>query len=163
MNSKDYFYNYMQYDTDNSLISGGDAMTENISRETKETKENISKETKETKEKDISREETKEEKEEKQEGRVIMEEEVFATWFATSLIIAVMGTQFTQKNNISPNVRQMVDLITMLLAFGVLVWATLCHFDCIEMPKRELSLQGIIVFILVYYIFISILVACQKL
>lgn len=103
-----------------------------------------------------------EDREEKREGRVLMEEEVFATWFATSLIIAVMGTQFTQKQNINDDTRRMVDIVTMILAFGILVWATLCHFDCMPMPKREITLQAIIILILVYYIFITILVSLKK-
>lgn len=97
-------------------------------------------------------------------AKVLMEEEVFATWFATSLVIAVMGVQFSTRigAKMKTTVRVSIDLITMSLSFIVLAWAALSHFNVIPHDYRPGMLAVLIIFILVFYLYIAVLVGMQQ-
>ena len=89
-------------------------------------------------------------------GRVLMGEEVFATWVATALILAVMGTQFTSRPIVKNEVRIVFDLLTMSLSLMVLTWASVCHFDLL--PHRFCSLVLAIVILLLIAFIIAVMV-----
>lgn len=92
-------------------------------------------------------------------GRVLMEEEVFATWVATALILAVMGTQFTGRSGISDKIRVQLDLVTMIIAALVLLWAALSYFGILPHQHRSTLLVLLIAFILGLFVLVMVLVA----
>jgi hypothetical protein len=95
-------------------------------------------------------------------GRVLMEEEVFATWAATSLIIAVMGSQFTSRSKVADKVRVRLDLVTMIIAALVLLWAALSYFGIIPIKRRSPILIFLIASVLALYILVMVLVAQKR-
>jgi hypothetical protein len=95
-------------------------------------------------------------------GRVLMEEEVFATWAATSLIVAVMGTQFTGRSGISDKVRVPLDLVTMIIASLILLWAALSYFGILPHKYRSIILVFLIACMLALFILVMVLVAKNR-
>lgn len=95
-------------------------------------------------------------------GRVMMEEEVFATWAATALIIALMGTQFTSRKGIKDNVRVPLDIFTMALSLLVLVWAALSYFGVIPKKLRPVILIIAILAICALILLVIVLVSQKK-
>lgn len=94
-------------------------------------------------------------------GTVLMEEEVFATWAATSLIVAVMGSQFSSRKGIKAGVRVPLDVATLILSLLILIWASLCYFGHIPMRWRG-PILSFILFLLVLLIFVVIVLVAQK-
>lgn len=95
-------------------------------------------------------------------GKVMMEEEVFATWAATALILAVMGTQFTSRGGIKDKVRVQLDIFTMALALFVLVWAALSFFGVIPHRFRAAILAACILAICALIVLVIVLVAKKQ-
>ena len=95
-------------------------------------------------------------------GHVGMEEEVFATWVATSLILAVMGTQFTSRAGIADRVRVPLDVLTMSVAAFVLLWAALGHFHLISMRARKIALVVAVLAIFLLYTVLVFLVLRKR-
>jgi len=99
----------------------------------------------------------------KEPGKVLMEEEVFATWVATALIVSVLGSQFSSRTNVKSSTSVPLDIVTMLLALFVLVWASLCHFNVIPVKNRSAILVAIIAYMIAYFVYVMILVGLEKL
>lgn len=95
-------------------------------------------------------------------GRVMMEEEVFATWAATALILAVMGTQFSSRSGVKDTVRIQLDVFTMALALIVLLWAALSFFGIIPHQFRAVILAGCILAICALIILVIVLAAKKQ-
>lgn len=95
-------------------------------------------------------------------GQVLMGEEVYATWIATSLVLAVMGTQFTSRPGIHPMVRIALDIATMTLSLIVICWATMSHFNVISHRLRIILLVCVITFLIVLVLSVIVCVAQQK-
>jgi len=98
----------------------------------------------------------------KPHGQVLMGEEVYATWIATSLVLAVMGTQFTSRPGIHQTVRISLDIATMTLSLLVMLWATFSHFNLIQHRTRVLLLICLITFLVVLILSVIICVAQVK-
>jgi hypothetical protein len=92
---------------------------------------------------------------------VEMAEEVFATWAATSLILAVMGTQFSSRAGIKDGVRVPLDLVTMTAAALVLLWSALCYFGVLPRRYRAAILVFLLCYILGFFLFVVILVSTR--
>lgn len=57
----------------------------------------------------------------------VLTEELSATWFATAMLIAVMGFQFTDRESVNRETRRILDAIFLLIAFFIILW-TMCSF-----------------------------------
>jgi len=95
-------------------------------------------------------------------GQVLMGEEVYATWIATSLILAVMGTQFTSRPGVHQSVRIALDIATMTLSLMVMVWATLAHFNVVSHKVRIIVLIALIAFLIVLILSVIVCVSQVK-
>jgi hypothetical protein len=95
-------------------------------------------------------------------GQVLMGEEVFATWIATSLVLSVMGTQFTSRPGIHQSVRIALDIATMTLSLMVMVWATMSHFNVISHRTRIVLLIFLMAFLIVLILSVIVCVAQLK-
>jgi hypothetical protein len=94
-------------------------------------------------------------------AQVLMGEEVFATWIATSLVLAVMGTQFTSRPNVENQVRIGFDIATMTLSLLVMCWASMSHFNLISHRYRVILL-GILILFLITLVLAVICCVAQK-
>lgn len=90
-----------------------------------------------------------------------MEEEVYATWVATALILVVLGTQFSSRTVVKTPVRMSLDLISVGIATLVLAWASLCYFGVIALKHRSWMLIALLVLVFCFFILVSILVGLQ--
>jgi hypothetical protein len=95
-------------------------------------------------------------------GRVLMNEEVYATWVATGLILAVMGSQFTSRPTIKADIRITLDILTMLLSLFVLAWATFSHFNVLPHRYRPVILVLLITLIMSLIIGVIVCVSVKK-
>lgn len=96
-------------------------------------------------------------------GEVLMEEEVFATWAATSGLIFLFGTQLSARSAVKIDVRVQLDLISIAIALVVLLWASLSYYGVIPMNCRSGILAIILLFLVAFYIYVMVLVGNKKL
>jgi len=85
----------------------------------------------------------------------LMKEEIFATWIATSLILSVLGSQFTGRAGISNSLRVTLDVSTIGLSASILVWASASFFELIGHTMHKYILIGIMLSMLAIYIFVA--------
>lgn len=57
----------------------------------------------------------------------IMKEELHATWYATALILCVIGANFSSRSDVSNHVRTTIDILFLTAGLWILLWAT-CSF-----------------------------------
>ncbi len=59
-----------------------------------------------------------------QDAKPTMREELQATWFATALILGVIGAQFSSRDLVDKGVRQRVDILFLSVALFIILWST---------------------------------------
>jgi hypothetical protein len=96
-------------------------------------------------------------------GTVLMEEEVFATWAATALVVSVMGSQFTARPQVKDSVRIPLDVVTNILSLLILVWASLCYFGHLSLPYRAPILSFILLLLVLLILSVIVLTAAKQL
>src|SRR6267154_4781427 len=68
------------------------------------------------------------------------QEELFATWVATALLMSILGTNFAARVGITPDVRQTLDILFVTFALLVLLWAFLSWFQLISFVTHRFIL-----------------------
>lgn len=63
--------------------------------------------------------------------KVLMKEEVAATWFATSLIMCVVGAQFSAREQVSAITRSTIEILFLSLALLICLWTIASYFSLI--------------------------------
>lgn len=86
----------------------------------------------------------------------LMREEIFATWVATSLILSVLGSQFTGRSGIKDSLRATLDIITLGISAIILVWAGASFFGLIGPTLHKYTLIGIILSIIALFIYVAV-------
>ena len=64
--------------------------------------------------------------------KVLMKEEVAATWFATSLIMCVVGAQFSTREQVSATTRSTIEILFLSLALLICTWTIVSYFNLIH-------------------------------
>ncbi len=77
-------------------------------------------------------------------GNTLMKEELTATWFATALLMAVMGSQFSNRDDVSSNDRNTLDVLFLSISSLILVWASLSFYNLITYFIHRLVLLIIV-------------------
>jgi hypothetical protein len=93
----------------------------------------------------------------------VMTEDVFATWIATGLIFAVLGTQFSSRSTIDENIRLVADSITLVIAVYIMIWASLGYFNVITLKTHQNMLISIVVVMICLLVAFLILTILQQL
>lgn len=71
---------------------------------------------------------------------VLMKEEVAATWFATALIMGVLGANFSDRVTVAGDTRQVVDILFLSIAILITIWALLSLFNMMSFAIHRLGL-----------------------
>lgn len=84
--------------------------------------------------------------------------EVFATYLATSLIVIATLTQFSNRSNIQESTRVVVDAIGIGLALLILLWAFVARFRGLTKKMHETTLMVMVFLIALVYFLLLVLV-----
>jgi glucan phosphoethanolaminetransferase (alkaline phosphatase superfamily) len=74
-----------------------------------------------------------------QAQNALMKEEVAATWFATALLISVMGSQLSSRDDVSDSDRKTIDLLFLSLACFIVLWIILSFYNVIHARLHRLG------------------------
>lgn len=69
----------------------------------------------------------------------LLSEEVAATWFATAMLIAVMGFTFSSREEVSADTRRILDLLFLCLAFYTILWTMLSYMSILSFFAHRLG------------------------
>jgi hypothetical protein len=92
-----------------------------------------------------------------------MREEIFATWFATGLIILVVGTNFTSRDSVTIETRRIVDCLFIALALLILLWSGMSFFNLMSFSLHRMVLLVILLASLASLCYLMYLSAVQQL
>lgn len=85
----------------------------------------------------------------------LMADDEYATWFATSAIFGVMGTQFSSRASVPPLNRKIIDAITLSIACYIVIWATLSiQKQLTSVQYQRMRISVVVLTILLYLTFI---------
>jgi sorbitol-specific phosphotransferase system component IIBC len=76
----------------------------------------------------------------KNKDESLMEQEVFSTFLATSLLISLGGFQAASRETIDGSVRKIVEILFLSIAVFVILWAMLSFYNILNYFLHRLGL-----------------------
>lgn len=70
----------------------------------------------------------------------LMSEEVFATWYATSMLFAVTGVTFANRETIHEDVRQTLDILFLSISIFIIIWAMMSFFNVFNFVLHRIGM-----------------------
>jgi hypothetical protein len=91
----------------------------------------------------------------------LLSEEVSATWFATAMLIAVMGISFTNRDSVSAETRRVLDIIFLMIAFFTVLWTMLSYFFALPYVLHRVGMVLIVLATLCTLLYLVYLTAIE--
>ncbi len=70
----------------------------------------------------------------------LMHEELVATWYATSLLLCVLGAQFSAREGVLQQDRQTLDVLFLSIAIFIIIWSMCSFYNMISFFVHRLGL-----------------------
>jgi NADH:ubiquinone oxidoreductase subunit 3 (subunit A) len=96
-----------------------------------------------------------------EEQQYNLKQDVYATWVATGVVVAVLGVQFSSRPNVTDIDRQLADIAFLIYAIFLLIWQTLMMYA--PGVTRQMMMIGNVAFVsLIILLLVVLIVGTSK-
>jgi hypothetical protein len=93
----------------------------------------------------------------------LLNEELMATWFATAVLMSVLGSQFSSRDMVSLSDRQTVDFLFLSVSCIMLLWAMSAYYNLVPLVVHRVVFLCILLITLAEFFYIMFLVSQGRL